>query len=161
VRGLERAGGKAVAERLKGDLDSLAEQAGRPVGNGGDWRAYTMPFLGGGIVDPIRLFVRRGDGDDGKGKAGGTGDGQRFVVDLNLSRLGRLQLDGLVRREDKLFDLIIRTAEALPQQMRHDILGIFAGSSELVGTKGSVSFQAGGRWMEFPPAPPEPTRIEV
>lgn len=161
VRGLEKAGRKDVASRLKADLEGLAEEAGRPLGNG-DWRLYTMPMLGGGPIEPIRLYVRKGSGDEGGGKgAGNQGNDHRFVVDLNLTRLGRLQLDGLVRRQDKLFDLIIRTDAPLDQDIRRGILGIFTNASELVGTKGTVSFQAGGRWMEFPPAPPAPTRIEV
>lgn len=161
VRGLEKAGRKDVASRLKADLEGLAEEAGRPLGNG-DWRLYTMPMLGGGAIEPIRLYVRKGSGDEGGGKgAGNQGNDHRFVVDLNLTRLGRLQLDGLVRRQDKLFDLIIRTDTPLDQDIRRGILGIFTNASELVGTKGTVSFQAGGRWMEFPPAPPAPTRIEV
>jgi len=161
VRGLEKAGRKDLASRLKADLEGLAEDSGRPLGNG-DWRLYTMPMLGGGPIEPIRLYVRKGSGDEGGGKgAGNQGNDHRFVVDLNLTRLGRLQLDGLVRRQDKLFDLIIRTDAPLDQDVRRDILGIFTNASELVGTKGTVSFQAGGRWMEFPPAPPAPTRIEV
>lgn len=162
VRGLEKAGKKEVAGRLTADLEALTEDSGRPVGNG-DWRAYTMPMLHGGVVEPVRLFVRKG-GEDGGGGRGGTGDrpnDHRFVLDFNLTQLGRLQLDGLVRREDKLFDLIIRSGEAMSADMRRDILAIFHDASELVGTKGTVSFQAGGRWMEFPPAPPAPTRIEV
>ena len=161
VRGLEKAGRKDVASRLKADLEGLAEEAGRPLGNG-DWRLYTMPMLGGGAIEPIRLYVRKGSGDEGGGKgAGNQASDHRFVVDLNLTQMGRLQLDGLVRRQDKLFDLIIRTDVPLDQDVRRDILGIFTNASELVGTKGTVSFQAGGRWMEFPPAPPAPTRIEV
>lgn len=161
VRGLEKAGRKDVAGRLKADLEGLAEEAGRPLGNG-DWRLYTMPMLGGGAIEPIRLYVRKGSSDEGGGKgAGNQSNDHRFVVDLNLTQLGRLQLDGLVRRQDKLFDLIIRTDTPLDQDIRRGILGIFTNASELVGTKGTVSFQAGGRWMEFPPAPPAPTRIEV
>ncbi|MCR6629280.1 MAG: DNA polymerase III [Magnetospirillum sp.] len=162
VRGIEKAGRKDLAARLRGDLEELGREAGQPVA-GGDWRAYTMPFLNGGAIEPIRLFVRKaGDEEGGGGKrGGGKGDDHRFVIDLNLSRMGRLQLDGLVRREDKLFDLIIRTAHPLPADMRRDILGIFADAGELVGTKGTVAFQAGGQWVEFPPAPPAPTRIEV
>lgn len=162
VRGLEKAGKKEVAGRLTADLEALTEESGRPVGNG-DWRAYTMPMLHGGVVEPVRLFVRKG-GEDGGGGRGGIGDkpnDHRFVLDFNLTQLGRLQLDGLVRREDKLFDLIIRSGEPMSTDMRRDILAIFHDASELVGTKGTVSFQAGGRWMEFPPAPPAPTRIEV
>ncbi|MGE5515390.1 MAG: hypothetical protein ACM31D_06160 [Bacteroidota bacterium] len=165
VRGLEKAGKKDVAARLRGDLEALTEESGRPVGNG-EWRAFTMPMLHGGVVEPVRLFVRRPNGDDdsANGRNGGRGDkanDHRFVLDFKLTQLGRLQLDGLVRREDKLFDLIIRTDQPISSDMRRDILGIFTDASELVGTKGTVNFQSGGRWMEFPPAPPAPTRIEV
>lgn len=163
LRGLEKAGRKDLTARLVGDLESLREEAGRPVGNG-EWRAYTMPFLSGGVVEPVRLFVRRPPDGEGAAAGGGRGDknnDHRFVVDLNLSRMGRLQLDGLVRREERLFDLIIRTGAPLDTEIRRDILGIFTNASELVGTKGTVSFQAGGRWLDFPPAPPAPTRIEV
>ena len=161
VKGLEKAGKKDLADRLRADLEALGEDAGRPVGNG-EWRGYTMPFLQQGAIDPIRLFVRATGEEQGSARrAGGTGNDQRFVLDLNLSHLGRLQLDGLVRREDKLFDLIIRTGEALPREACRDILGIFTSASELVGTRGSVSFQSGGRWVEFPPDPPPPTRIEA
>jgi hypothetical protein len=160
LRGIEKAGRKDLAARLRGELESLGDEAGRPVA-GGDWRAYTLPFISNGFVEPIHLFVRE-TGDEGGGRrSGGQGNDQRFVLDFNLTRLGRLQLDGLVRREDKLFDLIIRTDAPLPSEMRLDILGIFANAGELVGTKGTVAFQSGGRWVEFPPAPPAPTRIEA
>ncbi|MBC7905806.1 MAG: DNA polymerase III, partial [Rhodospirillaceae bacterium] len=158
TRSLEKAGKKELAQKLTADLGALAEDSSRPVGNG-EWRGFTMPFLNGAVVDPIQLFVRA-TGGEAKRK-GGTGNDERFVLDLKLSQLGRVQMDGLVRREDKLFDLIIRTDAPLPLDAKRDILGIFTNASELVGTKGTVVFQSGARWVEFPPAPPAPTRIEV
>lgn len=163
VRGLDKAGRKDLAARLLGDLEDLRQETGRPLA-GGEWRVHTMPFLNGGAIEPVRLFVRRTPDDEAATGSGGRGDrnnDHRFVLDLNLSRLGRVQLDGLVRREEKLFDLIIRTGEPLDTETRRDILGIFTNASELVGTKGTVSFQSGGRWLDFPPAPPAPTRLEV
>lgn len=166
VRDLDKAARPGVAERLQADLEALSDSAGRPVGDGGQWRAYTMPMLHGGIVEPIRLFVRQpggqGEGvDGGGGGIGNRANDHRFVLDFHLSQLGRLQLDGLVRRDDKLFDLILRTDRPLPADMRRDIGGLFADASELAGTKGTVSFQSGGRWMEFPPSAPPRTRLQV
>lgn len=160
IRGLEKAGKKELAERLTADLGDLAKDAARPVGNG-EWRSLTLPFLNGAVIEPIHLYVRGATEGGSQRKTGGTGNDERFVLDIKLTQLGRVQMDGLVRREDKLFDLIIRTDSPLPAETRHGILGIFTNSSELVGTKGSVSFHSGGRWVEFPPAPPAPTRIEV
>lgn len=160
TKALDKAGRRDLAERLKADLSALSEEAGRPVG-GGDWRLHTMPFAHGGQVDPIHLFVRGTDGKDGRNQAGGANGDQRFILDFNLTSLGRLQLDGLVRREDKLFDLIIRTVDPLPQQMRMDIMHIFTQASELVGTKGSVAFQAGGRWIDIRTDQIGPTCIQA
>lgn len=160
TKALDKAGRRDLAERLKADLSALSEEAGRPVG-GGDWRLHTLPFAHGGQVDPIHLFVRGTSGDDGRNQAGSANGDQRFILDFNLTSLGRLQLDGLVRREDKLFDLIIRTGDPLPQQMRMDIMHIFTQASELVGTKGSVAFQAGGRWIDIRTDQSGPTSIQA
>lgn len=160
TKALDKAGRRDLAERLKADLSALSEDSGRPVG-GGDWRLHTMPFAHGGQVDPIHLFVRGTDGSDARNQAGSANGDQRFILDFNLTSLGRLQLDGLVRREDKLFDLIIRTGDPLPQQMRMDIMNIFTQASELVGTKGSVAFQAGGRWIDIRTDHAGPTSIQA
>ncbi|MGE4278239.1 MAG: hypothetical protein AB7G62_01545 [Magnetospirillum sp.] len=159
-KALEKAGRRDLAERLKSDLADLAQDAGRPVA-GGEWRMHSMPFVHGGVVDAIQLFVRGSNADDQKRQAGGTGNDQRFILDFRLTNLGRLQMDGLVRREEKLFDLIIRTGEPLPQEMRMDIMAIFTGAAELVGTKGSVAFQSGGRWIDIRTEQTGPTRVEV
>ncbi|MBI2239728.1 MAG: hypothetical protein HYU59_02865 [Magnetospirillum gryphiswaldense] len=159
-KALEKAGRRDLAERLKADLSDLAQDSGRLVG-GGEWRMHSMPFVHGGVVDAIQLFVRGASADEQKRQAGGTGNDQRFILDFRLTNLGRLQMDGLVRREEKLFDLIIRTGEPLPQQMRMDIMAIFTGAAELVGTKGSVAFQSGGRWIDIRTDEVGPTRVEV
>lgn len=160
AKALEKAGRRDLVDRLKADLSELAQESGRLVG-GGEWRLHSMPFVHGGVVDAIQLFVRGADADTQNRNAGGVGNDQRFILDFRLTNLGRLQMDGLVRREEKLFDLIIRTAEPLPQPMRMDIMAIFTGASELVGTKGSVAFQAGGRWIDIRTDQLGPTRVEV
>lgn len=159
TRALDKAGRRDLAERLRADVESLSDDAARPLG-GGEWRCHTLPFVHGGIVDPIRLYVRGGGDDEQRKATGNAANDQRFVLDFSLSNLGRLQLDGLVRREEKLFDLIIRTGEPLSEPVRRGIMGIFTSASELAGTKGTVAFQSGGRWVE--PLPDTgPTRIEA
>lgn len=162
VKGLEKAGRRDLADKLKAEFESLSADSARPVGNG-DWRALSMPFLNGAQVDAIRLFVRNSTAqveEDGRRKDGG-GE-HRFVLEVNMSQLGRMQFDGLVQRTNKRFDLIIRTGSPLEEKVRRDISGIFAAASELTGTKGQVVFQSGGRFVEFPPAAAaSATRITV
>ncbi|HSV29084.1 MAG TPA: DNA polymerase III, partial [Candidatus Omnitrophota bacterium] len=149
TRGLERAGKRDVADKVKGDVDKLSAESTRTLG-GGEWRAYAMPFVNGAAIEPIRLFVRQVGGDDERKRSGGQGDGQRFILEISMRALGRIQLDGMVRRDDKTFDLIMRTQDPLPADMRRDILAIFADNCEVCGTKGMVVFQT-GRFVDLPP----------
>jgi hypothetical protein len=70
------------------------------------------------------------------------------MLDVELSRIGPLQIDGLVR--DKRLDLVVRTREALPDEMRHDINRIFSDAGDITGFKGVLTFQAGPK---MPPPP--------
>ncbi|MEW5728935.1 MAG: DNA polymerase III, partial [Pseudomonadota bacterium] len=160
TRGLERAGKRDTADRLKGDIDKLSADSARPLG-GGEWRAYTMPFLNGAQIEAIRLYVRH-DPEEERGGRRGRGGDERFVLEVSMSRLGRIQLDGLVQRADKQFDLIVRTERPLPADMRRDIMAIFTDNAEVCGTKGMVSFQA-GRFLDLPPpdAPAGATTLSV
>lgn len=165
VTGLGKAGGKAVAERLLADLDRVEKDASEPVVADGQWRAFTMPLFDQGSIDPVRLYVRQPvNPDDGSpAKAVDRGQEHRFVVDLDLSRLGRMQMDGLVQRTDKRFDLIIRVERPFTPEMRRDIMEVFATTLDSIGIKGGVTFQGGGRFMSFPQsgADVKPTAITI
>ncbi|HEX9701708.1 MAG TPA: hypothetical protein VGA19_02570, partial [Rhodospirillales bacterium] len=65
----------------------------------GDWRTTPIPFYNGNEIEQIRLHMRRA-GDDEEDEEKGR-KGNRFVIDINLSRFGRFQLDGLVYRKEK------------------------------------------------------------
>lgn len=158
TRGLEKAGRKDLADRLKKEFLDLAEDSTRPMGRG-DWQAITLPFAHGANIDPIDLYIHRPPNDDeGGGKKGAE---QRFILDVRMSVLGRIQLDGLVQKDIKRFDLIVRTAEPLSAAMCRDIAGIFAEAGQLTGIKGQVSFQAGRSFVDLPPAGAPATQIVV
>lgn len=153
LRALDRAGGKQSAARLEEEFEHEAAAVGKPAG-GGEWRSMTLPMLDGAAIQEIRLSVRRpppeegGDGtggDDGKRE-----DGTRFLVDVTMSRLGPLQLDGLMRKGAKRFDLILRSKQPLDAEIRRDIAALFATSCEGMGMAGSVSFQATPTFIEVP-----------
>ena len=78
-----------------------------------------------------------------KNEKDGKGDGQtdrtRFVVDLSLSQLGDLQIDGVVRPET--VDLLIRTQDTLPDAMRQEIRDIFTTTLARTGIEGQLAFR--------------------
>jgi hypothetical protein len=75
------------------------------------------------------------------------------VVEVEMSRLGDLQLDGLVR--EKRLDLILRSRAPLPDFMRRDITQIFHETNEITGNRGNIGFQSSLEWKAMPIEAPE------
>ncbi len=126
----------ALAGLIKEDFGArvrLADESGR-----GDWKILAIPIQNEDGIEQIRFMTRRHREDEDPGEGGGT----RFVVDVELTKLGRMQLDGLVRAKGKTLDLIVRTEMPLVPNMRDDIRGIFKEAAELTGIQGGVGFQA-------------------
>ncbi|MEX0693143.1 MAG: hypothetical protein WD075_01740, partial [Rhodospirillales bacterium] len=139
-----------LAARLRTDLGQMTRNFDDPLS--GEWRLQAVPFLHGAEIDRLLLLVRDQDNndDDDAEKGGGT----RFVVDLNLSRLGHLQIDGLVGNDNKRLDLVLRSDAPLEGTMRDDIRSLYADALELTGLEGSVGFQAApGNFIEIPKGP--------
>lgn len=133
---LERAGRGRLLRQLGDDLARIgrfAEERER-----GDWRTFALPFHDGGELHQIWLLTRQHRHDQ-DGEEGAADGGLRFLIELDLSRLGPLQLDGLVR--GSRFDLIVRTKEPLAAEMRRDIFGIFDDGVAASGLTGGISFR--------------------
>ena len=144
---LERAGGKGTAEKLEAEFSTLKTLSAEPNGEG--WRTYAVPLHHKGEIEQLRLGVRSGADDeeeDGDGEAG-----TRFLLDMGLSALGRIQLDGLMKQRKRRFDLILRTQTPLPRMMQTDIIALFKEAKEIGGLEGKLVFQ--GNPNRFLPMP--------
>ncbi|KAA5605727.1 hypothetical protein F1188_08865 [Roseospira marina] len=159
VGALERSGpaGARLAGALKSDLSDLAGRVRESPG--GEWRAMTLPFADQAEIAPITLIVRvpggrgdangEGEGDDDPGQ----GDpGQRFLVDVTLSALGRLQIDGLMQSRARRLHLILRTDRPLPEAMRRDLQAIVDSSLSAFGLAGGLSLHPGEDFLKPVPA---------
>src|SRR5579872_4292057 len=140
---LTAAGRADLRTRLAKDLGDLRQQASESAQ--GDWRIFTLPVLDEAAVRPIRLYVRN-NGDDKNG--GQSQQGSRFVLDLDLTRLGPLQLDGLVR--GPRFDLVLRSHEPFDPAMKAEIGALFHNALDGSGLSGDVAFV---NTAEFPVSP--------
>ncbi|TQV71894.1 hypothetical protein [Denitrobaculum tricleocarpae] len=131
---------------LVGKLDQDLAQAGRiSDAAGGEWRTLILPFLDDQQIRQLRLFIRRDQEDgEGDGQEQSGADTTRFVLEIELTKTGDLQLDGLIR--SKLFDLILRTRSPFPQSMRDEIIRIFNESNHSLGLAGQIVFEASGDW---------------
>ncbi len=128
----------SLLNRLRDDFNALGRMSREPTPTG-DWRISLVPFYNGAELEQIRMLTRRhgGEGEDGEEQ-----ENTRFIIDVDLTKLGRLQLDGLLKNKGKHMDLIVRTENRLPEKMQNGIRGIFQEASDLTGVKGGVSFQA-------------------
>lgn len=149
VSTLQRAGlGQRVAdlEREFTELQAPPSEMAR-----GEWAPFTLPMLDSTGLTPITLYLHTVNNqqqtpeDEG---APAQEKARRFLLDVELSRLGHLQLDGLVR--ERRFDLILRSYAPLAPDLRRDLEGSFANCLGAVGFAGGLSFQSGGRdWVEL------------
>ena len=128
-----------LARRLRDDFRILGRMSEEPVS--GDWRALPIPIANGHEIEQIRLLMRRVHANE-VDEENRTGPGIRFVVEVDLTRMGKLQLDGLVHETTKHFDLVIRSNTPIAHAMQNDIREIFENAQELTGTKGWLRFQA-------------------
>lgn len=147
---LRASGRDALVGRLSRDLAQMgrmADGAGGPS-TAGDWRLLPIPLWDGDHVHQLRLFLRQHENRRDGGKKRDRRDPTRFILELEMSRLGEMQLDGLIR--DKRFDLMMRTRGAMPDNMRVEIRRIFDDANQAAGYAGNLGFQASADWHFLP-----------
>ena len=156
TKALENAGRADLIERLEGDMGEMRASVTLPQG-AGDWQVLTMPLFFEQRIERIRLTMRRQRGQDDD--AGRSEEGLRFLVDVDMSRLGALQFDGLVKRNAKSFDLIVRSRQALPDEVRREIAIIFARALDNMGMIGAAVFKQAVAFVEPVSAHPAGTGV--
>jgi hypothetical protein len=113
-----------------------------------DWQGVTLPMYDQSGVNPMHIFIHpfpEPEKEDEKAKAA---KGARFLLDVELSRLGPLQLDGMVKPPQ--FDLILRSKTPLAPELRAELRSIFADCLGAVGYAGGVTFQSDLRaWVRL------------
>jgi len=121
-------------KRLAGAWRGFTGEADAARDSGDGWRPWLIPLFDGVGLRPLLFQLRRHPSRS----AGGVAE-TRFLLDLDLSALGALQLDGLIRA--RRFDLILRGAGRLDAQMRRELASLFHDSLGAVGYAGVLSFQ--------------------
>ncbi len=150
AQALERAGRADLVGRLKQDFARMSRLAAEPAP--GEWRGYLVPVLDDGALSQVRFFVRRPESDPEADEEGGgpgaAARATRFVVEVAFSRLGELQLDGLI--QGRRFDLILRSRAPLAEPLRRDIAEIYEAAAATTGYRGQLVFQASADWTPLP-----------
>jgi hypothetical protein len=124
---------------LRSALSALGQHAREPQASG--WRVLVMPL---GVEDPspLRLYLRdlppdrEGHPRPGRDRRSAA---QRAVFEVELSQLGRCQLDVLCQA--RRFDLAVRTDRPLAAALQDDIRALLNAACEIAGVAGKVEFR--------------------
>ena len=131
-------GGQAL-NKLMGETQTLSRVAAEPTPQ--DWRALNVPIYYEGDMHKIGLYYRHeNDEHDDSERVKGT----RFVFDLALDKMGKVQVDGLFRPVSdagKRLDLVLRTEETFSQNTRAEMRQTYARALRDTGVAGELSFQ--------------------
>ncbi|MDX1975105.1 MAG: hypothetical protein SFT92_05460 [Rickettsiales bacterium] len=148
----EEQGHGALIKKAAAEFSTLARQY--EAGPSQPWQSLFFPVAVEGHVQQVRLFVKRDTKSNKPGQEAPEDDETRFVLELNLSQMGDMQLDGFVhkQRAKTQFDLYIRSHTQLTSAVQQDIMRIYNDMGELTGYRGNLVFQA---TKEFPVNPLE------
>lgn len=137
---LAAANNARLGQRLADDAAELRRLGADPAT--GDWRVLTLPLLAGVTVLPLRLFMRRRKPD------APPEDVTRFAIEVELSQLGPLQLDGLLRATHLI--LVLRSHRSLPQELRGEASAVCRRALQDWGLSGDLSFATAAEFALTP-----------
>ncbi|HLI21140.1 MAG TPA: hypothetical protein VKV32_08485 [Stellaceae bacterium] len=135
---LNEAGQAKLAKRLGEDVAAL-----RRLGEDqttGEWQVLTLPLLLGNFPLAIRLYLQR--------RRASAKEGIRFAIEAELSRLGPIQLDCLLR--DNRLILVLRSHRALSPELRQEMRDVFRRAIARSGLSGDLSFATAATFLVSP-----------
>lgn len=138
---LRRAGKSDLLNRF---LNETGDRA-RSESTQQEWRSTTFPLMHENQIHRIILHYRKEQkhSDEAEHKGGGT---TRFVLDLSLSNMGKLQCDGLFQKgkdeKSGRLDLILRTEHPFSAHMHQEMRALYSNALTQSGYSGELSFQS-------------------
>lgn len=142
IGALTRAGKAGALSALNTDAATASRLSAEPVS--GDWRAMPLPLHWQGEVHKVMLYTKQ-DGQNTPDERNGNGH-TRFIFDLDLTRMGGVQIDGLMRGER--LDLVVRTQTYMSAAMQAAIRGAFTHALGDTSLHGDITFQGDPRqWV--------------
>lgn len=142
IEALRRLGRLPQLARSTQETSTLSRLSAEPIAQ--DWRGMPIPLYWQGEIHKIALYWKHQDGSRGTDKE--SGDRQtRFIFDLALTRMGDVQLDGLVR--GNRLDLMIRSHSPFSMPMQQAMRQAYTRALESSDLHGELNFQGSGTWV--------------
>jgi hypothetical protein len=145
---------RAIPAPLAAHLDDdFVRMARLAAPEPGAWRFVPIPLLCEGRLDQALLFLHGGHhrGDEAREEAG-----MRILVEVDNRRLGRMQIDALVR--PPRFDLIVRSLVELPVALRERLAAVHDDARAIAALTGTIGFRAAEKFVA-PPLAADPLGV--
>jgi hypothetical protein len=137
--------GRSLLDTLVSDLTRSGRADGAAVTQ--DWRGVHIPFLWEQNIYKIPLYYKDMSQEEHHEKEAKKRR-LRFLFDLNLTRMGDVQIDGFL--QSSRLDLIMRTKTPLSPPMQNRMKQLYAGAVEKSNLTGDLSFQfKPENWVDF------------
>ena len=148
---LVKAGGGNWLDKLTEEFARLRLRTETATGQAMEWRPHVVPFKTDDGVNAIIVFDRpqeeekNKNGDDAEAQDTPQDDKKRFVVALDLKRLGAFELDAMwhrniVENTGKL-DLVLRVGESFDEDLKNNLKSMALSTMEASGLSGSLKFE--------------------
>ena len=129
---------------LRSDINQMASLAGETIG---EWRPILLPFdaRGGDVPLAALLLGQRPDvdpdaqHDNSDPTQRDNDDTQRFILQVQFSVLGDIQLDGSISKQS--FDLTVRSKNDLPTALQQDASALFYDALAANNFTGVIDFR--------------------
>lgn len=141
--------GEAVLKRLEREFSTSAKKMtdGRT-----SWHGWDIPLLSGNIVEPVSLFLQRPPEESGrKERHAAPRNAVRFVLDMSLSRLGKIQMEGLAGRQNRRFDLTIRHQSVMPPEFAPTVGELFFKTLDALSYAGNLKIDKTDEFIDLRP----------
>lgn len=135
VDAIRRAGKSGLLSRLNSEGSSLNKLSNDPVSQ--DWKGINLPLYHDGEMHKLALYYKHESQEQSNDNK--SGKQVRFLFDLSLDNMGKVQLDGLFRQ--KRLDLIVRSESAFSNSMQQQMRRSYVTALEQTHISGELSFQ--------------------
>ena len=132
---LERAGQQNLIRQLGNEFTQMTRISSDGVNQ--DWRTILFPFYDGTTCHQVQMYVERRSKQKNRHT---PAEGIRFIIGLEFSEMGAVQLDGRIRDDLTVVELALRSVKELGSEEKESIGEIFRSHLEAVGWVGTLTF---------------------
>jgi len=140
---LRSSGKSSLMSRIGAESTTISRAADAPSG---EWRGMNIPLMWDGDIQKIALHYKHDSTNDDNQKKQSGNKGTRFIFDLNLDAMGKVQLDGFFRPisdSGPRLDIVLRTEERFSASMQAEMRRVYMDAIKPSQIGGELSFQDG------------------